>query len=87
MGSELVAVCVGESANPRKAMPQAVKSTFYRIIVFYLGGSLLVGMTVSATDPLLVAAAGGKSTAAASPFVIAATNAGVKVLPSLINAW
>lgn len=43
----------------------------------------MVGMIVPSNDPNLLRSTG---TAAQSPFVIAATNAGIKVVPSIINA-
>ena len=43
----------------------------------------MVGLIVPSNDPDLLRSTG---TAAQSPFVIAATNAGIKVVPSIINA-
>jgi amino acid transporter len=43
----------------------------------------MVGLIVPSNDPNLLRSTG---TAAQSPFVIAATNAGIKVVPSIINA-
>lgn len=43
----------------------------------------MVGMIVPSNDPELLRSTG---TAAQSPFVIAANNAGIKVVPSIINA-
>lgn len=42
-----------------------------------------MGLIVPSNDPSLLRSTG---TAAQSPFVIAATNAGIKVVPSIINA-
>lgn len=36
MGTELVGVVVGECKNPRKNVPRAIKSTFFRIVFFYI---------------------------------------------------
>ncbi|MBO9131025.1 amino acid permease [Bacillus sp. 165] len=35
-GSELVGVAAGESANPEKAIPKAINSTVWRILVFFI---------------------------------------------------
>ena len=32
LGAELVGVTVGEAQNPRRAIPRAVKLTFFRIV-------------------------------------------------------
>lgn len=52
-------------------------------MIFYLLAILIVGMLVPYNDKDLLASTG---TAAQSPFVIAFTRAGIKVLPSFINA-
>ncbi|WWC62328.1 uncharacterized protein I303_104924 [Kwoniella dejecticola CBS 10117] len=87
-GSELVAITVGEAKNPRKTVPAAIKKTFFRIIFFYIFGILIIGMVVDSSSPLLAQAAkaGTSGGASASPFVVAIKAAGIKVLPSIINA-
>lgn len=84
LGTELCGITFAECARPRKAIPKAIKLTFYRIVIFYILSILLLGMCVSATDPLLMGASG--STASASPFVIAIKNAKIKGLDHVINA-
>lgn len=84
-GTELAAVTAGEAKNPRKTLPAAIRSTFYRILFFYILLILLVSTIVPADSPLLVSASKGKSTAAASPFVIAIQVAGIKALPGILN--
>ncbi|UZJ57615.1 hypothetical protein CBS101457_006935 [Exobasidium rhododendri] len=86
MGSELVGVCAGEASNPRKSIPSAIKKTVWRIIFFYIFGVLVIGMLVRADDPRLTSVKGSlKSTAAASPFVLAIESAGIKALPGIVN--
>ncbi|WWC88924.1 uncharacterized protein L201_003839 [Kwoniella dendrophila CBS 6074] len=87
-GSELVAITVGEAKNPRKTVPAAIKKTFFRIIFFYILGILIVGMVVDSNSQLLAQAAkkGTSGGASASPFVVAIKAAGIKGLPSVINA-
>ncbi|KAG0647966.1 Dicarboxylic amino acid permease [Hyphodiscus hymeniophilus] len=88
LGAELVGVTVGEAQNPRKAIPRAVRLTFFRIVFFYLVLVLLLGMTVPYNSPLLLSAvheSDNSVNAEASPFVVAARIAGVNTLPNLIN--
>ncbi|PSK58591.1 Arginine permease [Elsinoe australis] len=82
-GTELVAIAAGETANPRKTVPSAIKKTFYRIIFFFVLTVFFIGLLVPSDNDRLVS---GSTDASASPFVIAADLAGVKVLPSIINA-
>jgi amino acid transporter len=86
-GSEIVVVAAGESENPRKNIPKAVKRVFWRIAIFYVGSVFLVGLCVSSKDNrLLNAIDAGAAGVGASPFVIAIENGGIQVLPSIINA-
>lgn len=83
-GVEMVAVAAGEAANPRKNIPKAVRRVFWRILFFYVLGSLAIGVTVSSNDPALTDA--NAKGAQSSPWVIAMKNAGIPVLPHIINA-
>lgn len=86
-GSEMVVVAAGETENPRRNIPKAVRRVFWRIAIFYVLSIFLVGMCVSAKDSrLLNAIDQGAPGVGASPFVIAMENGGIKVLPSIINA-
>ena len=86
-GVETVAVAAGEAENPRKNIPKAVRRVFWRILFFYVLGSLAIGVLVPYDDPnLLNAQSSGASGAAQSPWVIAIYRAGIPVLPSIINA-
>jgi amino acid transporter len=83
-GTELVGLAAAESANPRKALPQAVKQVFWRIAFFYIVGLFILGLVVPADNPNLLHSHGANSQY--SPFVIAIRLAGIKILPSIFNA-
>ncbi len=82
-GTELVGLAAAETANPRKSLPTAIKQVFWRISIFYIASLVVVGLLVPYDDPRLLS--GGNANAAASPFVISIKNAGIDVLPSLMN--
>ncbi|KAI5456578.1 amino acid permease/ SLC12A domain-containing protein [Mariannaea sp. PMI_226] len=86
LGTELVGVTVAEAQNPRKTIPRAIKLTFYRILFFYCLSVLLIGMLVPYNSDKLAFATKEQAGASASPFVVAADIAGIKVLPHIINA-
>ncbi|VDC06580.1 unnamed protein product [Peniophora sp. CBMAI 1063] len=86
IGTELIGVTVGEAQNPRKNIPIAIRRVFWRIFIFYIGGVLILGMTVPRTVNDLFVANSSKNGAAASPFVVATTLVGIKVLNHVINA-
>ncbi|KAF8610773.1 dicarboxylic amino acid permease [Ceratobasidium sp. AG-I] len=86
MGTELIGVTVGEAENPRANIPKAIKRTFWRILVFYIGGVFVIGLIVPSTDQSLFVATSAKTGASASPFVVAANLVHIRVLPHIINA-
>ncbi|KAI1387056.1 amino acid permease [Hypoxylon trugodes] len=81
-GTELVGLAAAETANPRKSLPTAIKQVFWRITLFYIVALFLIGLLVPYDDPRLLIPG---TSAAASPFVIAIENAGIEVLPSVMN--
>ncbi|THH11555.1 hypothetical protein EW145_g585 [Phellinidium pouzarii] len=83
IGTEIVAIAAGEAKNPRRNLPKAIKRVYIRILLFYIGGTIIIGLLVPSNDPNLNLNSG---TAAGSPFVIAIQKAGIKGLPSVINA-
>ncbi|THH11561.1 hypothetical protein EW145_g583 [Phellinidium pouzarii] len=82
-GTEIVAIAAGEAKNPRRNLLKAIKRVYIRVIIFYLGGSFIIGLLVASNNVDLDL---NSSTAAKSPFVIAIKTAGIKGLPSVINA-
>ncbi|KAF8559263.1 hypothetical protein OG21DRAFT_1503168 [Imleria badia] len=82
IGTEIVAVAAGETKNPRRNLPKAIRRVYIRILLFYILGTLVIGLLVPSTNSQLVINSG----TAASPFVIAIETAGIKSLPSIINA-
>ena len=84
---EILASCAAEAENPRRSMPKAFRRVIYRLIFFYVGGVLVIGVIVASNNSRLMSAiAAGKSNAAASPFVIGISEVGIKVLPHIVNA-
>lgn len=69
IGTEIVAIAAGEAKNPRRNLPRAIKRIYIRILLFYIGGTAIIGLLVPSNDDAL--SKGKKGTAAASPFVIA----------------
>ena len=86
-GVEMVAVAAGEAENPRHNIPKAVRRVFWRILFFYVLGSLAIGVLIPYNESRLLSAIETDAPgAAASPWVIAIYRASVPVLPSIINA-
>ncbi|KAJ2895145.1 hypothetical protein MKZ38_006862 [Zalerion maritima] len=82
-GTELVGVGAGETSNPRKNVPHAIKWTFWGILSMFMATVFFIGILVPYDDPRL---GSGSEDASASPLVIAALRAGVSILPDILNA-
>lgn len=81
-GVESIAMAAAETKNPRQNIPKACKRVFVRVALFYVLAVLIVGLLVASDDERLNDSSG---TAAQSPFVIAASAAGVGAIPSIVN--
>ncbi|OAQ69947.1 arginine permease [Pochonia chlamydosporia 170] len=82
-GSELVGIGAGETENPRKAIPQAIRWTFWGNFILFVGTVFFIGINIPYDNADLQSTA---QNASASPLVIVAKLAGVQVLPDIINA-
>lgn len=82
-GPELIVFSAGEMRNPRKNLPIAARRYFARLVIFYVLGTVAIGVICSSDAEGLTT---GEGNANASPWVIAIRNAGISGLPSVINA-
>ena len=79
-------LCISHhQANPRQTIPRATKQVTWGIIILYLVPLTIIGCLVPYTEPRLLQHA-YSTDIRASPFVIAVQNAGIKVIPSIVNA-
>jgi L-asparagine permease len=72
---ELVGIAAGETAEPEKIMPRAINSVVFRIAVFYIGSTILLGLLLPYTA----------YKAGVSPFVTFFSKAGFHGAGSLMN--
>jgi len=84
-GTEVAGVASGETKDPMIAMPRAVRTLMVRIVFFYVVTLLFLTFVVSAKNPALLGSQSGGAVEA-SPFVIAIKEAGIGVLPDILNA-
>ncbi len=83
-GTELVGIAAGESENPRKNVPNAIKTVFWRILLFYIGAIIVIGTMLPYTDENLLKS--GIENVAVSPFTLVYEHAGLGMAASLMNA-
>ncbi|WMM89303.1 amino acid permease [Heyndrickxia coagulans] len=80
-GTELLGVAAGESEDPEKTIPHAVKSVFWRILLFYILAIFVIGLLIPFTDSRLTA-----DDITMSPFTIVFQRAGIAFAASVMNA-
>jgi yeast amino acid transporter len=90
VGPEYLSLIAAEAKRPRVYMKAAYKTVYWRFGLFFLGGAFCVGIVMASNDPLFLSIVAGDTTgsgtAAASPYVIAMKNLGVRIYPDVVNA-
>jgi len=83
IGTEILGMTAAETRNPRRNIPRAIKTVYWRITLFYILGVFILGLICPSNADGLTS---GLGTAASSAWVIAIKLASIKALPSIINA-
>lgn len=83
-GTELIGVAAGESENPRKSIPVAIRQVFWRILMFYILSIFVIGMLIPYTDPNLLKT--DSSDISTSPFTLLFERAGLAAAAGVMNA-
>ncbi|KAF9175680.1 hypothetical protein BGX21_000482 [Mortierella sp. AD011] len=82
-GAEMVGIAAGETKNPRKNVPRAIRQVFWRILMFYVLTILIIGMCIPYDDREL---ANSEGDVKSSPFTRVFVQAGIKVGAHIMNA-
>ncbi len=80
-GTELVGVAAGESEDPKRSVPRAIRTIFWRILLFYMLAILVIGLLIPYTTEELAS-----SDISQSPFTIVFEKAGLSIAASVMNA-
>lgn len=83
-GTELIGIAAGESEDPAKNVPKAVRKVFWRILLFYVFAILIIGLLIPYTDPKLLRNDLGDI--AVSPFTLVFERAGLLGAAAVMNA-
>lgn len=67
-GTEGVGLAAAETSDPARNVPRAIRSVFWRILLFYVGSIFVVGTLIPFTDPDLLR--GDEGHVALSPYTI-----------------
>ncbi|TVY46811.1 putative proline-specific permease [Lachnellula occidentalis] len=86
-GPDVVMMTSAEVQNPRVVIPRATRKIYFRLGLFYIVGTLALGIICPDDDPTLLKSLDtGASGSAASPWVIGLRNHGINGLANLVNA-
>lgn len=80
-GTELLGVAAGETEDPGKSIPKAVRTVFWRILLFYILAILVIGLLIPYSDENLA-----NADVTVSPFTLVFENAGIAFAASVMNA-
>ncbi|MHA6846995.1 amino acid permease [Ralstonia syzygii] len=83
-GTELIGVAAGESEDPARTIPRAVRQVFWRILLFYVLAIFIIGVLVPYTDPNLLSTE--VTSIGVSPFTLVFRHAGLAFAAGLMNA-
>lgn len=83
-GTELVGIAAGESEDPARNIPKAIKQIFWRILLFYIFAIFVIGMLIPYDNPNLINS--DITDIAVSPFTLVFEKAGFAFAASVMNA-
>lgn len=83
-GTEVIATAAGETDNPSKTVPKAIRSIFWRILIFYVLTIFVIGLIIPYTDPNLLKT--GVQNVSISPFTLVLEKAGWAFAAAVMNA-
>jgi lysine-specific permease len=74
-GTEIFGITAGETQDPTTSIPRAVRSVFWRILLFYILSMAVISFLIPYNNPLLISAS--TTNIGASPFTIVFKMAGL----------
>ncbi|PWC17374.1 amino acid permease [Brenneria corticis] len=83
-GTELIGIAAGESKDPQKNIPRAVRQVFWRILLFYIFAILIISLIIPYTDPSLLR--NDVKDITVSPFTLVFQHAGLLSAAAVMNA-
>ncbi|WP_159914888.1 amino acid permease [Pantoea sp. 18069] len=83
-GTELIGIAAGESEDPARNVPRAVRKVFWRILLFYVFAILVISLLLPYNDPQLLR--NDVSDISVSPFTLVFERAGLLSAAAIMNA-
>jgi len=83
-GVELIGIAAADTERPRQTIPRVARRVATRIVFFYVGAIVALGLNVSSNDPILRAEATGITPP--WPFSLLVQRAGIPAMAHVINS-
>lgn len=83
-GTELIGIAAGESQDPKRNIPIAVRQVFWRILLFYILAILVISLIIPYSDPSLLR--NDVTDVGVSPFTLVFKRAGLAFAAGVMNA-
>ena len=86
-GNEIIGITADETERQRETLPKATKRISSRIIFYYIGAIFVLGLNLSANDPMLpLRVYDDPNKPYHGGFIIMLQRANIPVLPHIVNA-
>ncbi|VFP83987.1 Lysine-specific permease [Candidatus Erwinia haradaeae] len=82
-GTELIGITAGESIDPQKNIPRAIRQIFWRILLFYVLAIIVISILIPYTDPDLLR--NNLQDISVSPFTLVFQHAGLISAAAIMN--
>jgi lysine-specific permease len=82
-GTELIGIASGEVKDPQSAIPKAIRTVFFRIMLFYVGAIIVIGFLLPYNNEHLL---NGGDDVSSSPFTLVFQNAGIALAAAVLTA-
>jgi yeast amino acid transporter len=86
LGAEILGITANEVERPRETVPKAVRRVAKRLTFYYVGTIFILGVNLSARDPVLGYYISNPDSSYQGPFVLMAQRANIPGLDHLLNA-
>ncbi|KAL8293585.1 hypothetical protein RQP46_000286 [Phenoliferia psychrophenolica] len=85
-GPDAISIAAGDVRMPRRVLPMAYKSVYFRFLIFFVLGPIALGCLTPSNDAgLLLGQKEGSPGAARSPWVAGIKRLDIPVLPHIVN--
>jgi len=84
IGVELIGIAADECERQRQVLPRAVRRVSNRVLFYYVGAVIVLGLNLSSDDPILKLDL--ETGRAYSPFALMFERAGIPAMHHIINA-